>query len=137
MQVTGKRSLRTNSISSSANSFVTPGSVYDYDMEGQTSTLLKQNEVPGYDRAQYTSERIWATAGDGTKVPVSLVYRKSVDAHSGRNPLWLTAYGSYGSSSNAGRAESRPLTARTRSATRAAPLPTRVTRSGLDTARRA
>ena len=82
-------------------SFVTPSSTYDYDMDAKTSTLLKQVEVPGYDKSQYTSERIWATASDGTKIPVSIVYKKSVDPHSGGNPLWLTAYGSYGSSSNA------------------------------------
>ena len=86
----------------SYNSFVTPASTFDYDMDAHTSTLLKQVEVPGYDKAQYTSERIWVTASDGVKVPVSLVYKKSVDPHSGANPLWLTAYGSYGSSSNAG-----------------------------------
>jgi len=82
-------------------SFVTPQSVFDYDMEARTSKLLKQTEVPGYDKSQYVSERIWATAADGVKVPISIVYKKSVDPHSGKNPLWLTAYGSYGSSSNA------------------------------------
>ena len=82
-------------------SFVTPPSTYDYDIDAKTSTLLKQVEVPGYDKTQYTSERIWATASDGAKIPVSIVYKKSVDPHSGANPLWLTAYGSYGASSNA------------------------------------
>ena len=91
----------TNLFRYSYNSFVTPNSVFDYDMDAQTSTLLKQTEVPGYDKSQYASERIWATASDGVKVPISLVYKKSVDPHSGRNPLWLSAYGSYGSSSNA------------------------------------
>jgi oligopeptidase B len=86
----------------SYNSFVTPNSVYDYDMEARTSTLLKQTEVPGYDKTQYVSERIWAKARDGVRVPVSIVYKKGIDPHSGANPLWLTAYGSYGSSSNAG-----------------------------------
>jgi oligopeptidase B len=82
-------------------SFVTPSSTYDYDMDAKTSTLLKQVEVPGYDKALYTSERIWATASDGTKIPISVVYKKSTNPHSGKNPLWLTAYGSYGASSNA------------------------------------
>jgi oligopeptidase B len=91
----------------SYNSFVTPASTYDYDMDAHTSTLLKQVEVPGYDKSQYTSERIWVTAGDGVKVPVSLVYKKSVNPHGGANPLWLSAYGSYGSSSNAGFNPSR------------------------------
>ena len=91
----------TNVFRYAYNSFVTPQSVYDYDMDARTSKLLKQTEVPGYDKSQYASERIWATASDGVKVPVSIVYKKSVDPHSGKNPLWLTAYGSYGSSSNA------------------------------------
>ncbi len=82
-------------------SLVTPNSVYDYDMNAKTSTLLKRTEVlGGFDPANYKSERIWATAKDGVKVPISIVYRTSVDPH-GRNPLWLTAYGSYGSSTQA------------------------------------
>jgi oligopeptidase B len=95
------REFDTNVYRYAYNSFVTPQSVYDYDMDARTSKLLKQTEVPGYDKSQYTSERIWATAGDGVKVPVSLVYKKGVDPHSGKNPAYLTAYGSYGSSSNA------------------------------------
>jgi oligopeptidase B len=78
-------------------SLVTPSSIYDYDMQSKTSTLLKQQEVlGGFDPANYRSERIWATAKDGVKVPIGVVYRKGVDPH-GKNPLWLTAYGSYGS----------------------------------------
>ena len=95
------REFDTNVYRYAYNSFVTPQSTYDYDMDARTSTLLKQTEVPGFDKSQYVSERIWATAGDGVKVPISIVYKKSVDPHSGKNPLWLTAYGSYGSSSNA------------------------------------
>src|SRR5258708_37810619 len=56
-------------------SFVTPSSVYDYDVATGKSTLLKRQEVlGGYDPTQYVSERQWATARDGTKVPVSIVY---------------------------------------------------------------
>lgn len=77
-------------------SLVTPSSVYDYDMEANTSTLLKRTEVPGFDAANYRSERIWATAKDGAKIPIAIAYRKGVDPH-GRNPLLLYAYGSYGS----------------------------------------
>jgi oligopeptidase B len=77
-------------------SLVTPNSVFDYDMEKRTSRLLKQQEVPGgYDPAQYTSERFFATAKDGVKVPVSLVYKKGFK-RDGRAPLYLVAYGSYG-----------------------------------------
>ncbi|HEY6548299.1 MAG TPA: oligopeptidase B, partial [Vicinamibacteria bacterium] len=77
-------------------SLVTPNSVYDYDLEQRTSALLKRQEVPGgYDPAQYVSERLFATAKDGVKVPISLVYRKGLK-RDGAAPLFLTAYGSYG-----------------------------------------
>jgi oligopeptidase B len=59
-------------------------------------TLLKQQPVPGYDPAQYTSERVWALARDGTRVPVSLVYRKGF-RRDGTAPLYQYGYGAYGS----------------------------------------
>jgi oligopeptidase B len=77
-------------------SFVTPSSVYDYDVATGRSTLLKRQEVlGGYDATQYASERLWATARDGTKVPVSIVYKKGFP-RDGHGPLFLYAYGSYG-----------------------------------------
>ena len=83
-------------------SFTTPSSVFDYDMDAKRSTLLKETEVlGGYDRTQYVSERVWATARDGTRVPVSLVYRKGLK-RDGSAAMHLNAYGSYGSSSNVG-----------------------------------
>jgi oligopeptidase B len=83
-------------------SFTTPSSIFDYDMDARRSTLLKETEVlGGYDRTQYASERIWATARDGTRVPVSLVYRKGL-RRDGSAPMHLYAYGSYGSSQNVG-----------------------------------
>ena len=86
----------TGTLRYSYQSFVTPGSVYDYDMSTRTSTLLKQQEVlGGYDKSQYTSERVLARAKDGTHVPVSLVYRKGMK-RDGSAPLFLYAYGSYG-----------------------------------------
>src|SRR5271169_3469454 len=58
-------------------SLITPPSVFDYNVTSKHSTLLKQNEVPGgFDRNNYVSERVFATAGDGTKIPISLFYRK-------------------------------------------------------------
>jgi oligopeptidase B len=79
-------------------SLVTPGSVYEYDLKSRERTLLKQDKVlGGYDPKQYHSERIFATAGDGVKVPISLVYRKDTK-RDGSAPLWLHGYGSYGSS---------------------------------------
>jgi oligopeptidase B len=70
------REFKTNKLRYSYQSLVTPLSVFDYDVDKHTSTLLKQTEVPGgYDAGKYQSERVWATAKDGVKVPVSLVYR--------------------------------------------------------------
>lgn len=77
-------------------SLVTPSSAFDFDMNTQTSTLVKQTEVPGgFDRANYASERVFATASDGTRIPISLVYRKGTK-RDGTAPLLLYAYGSYG-----------------------------------------
>jgi oligopeptidase B len=77
-------------------SFVTPSSVFEYDMSKRSSTLLKEKEVPGgYDRTRYTVEQVYAPASDGVKVPVSLLYLKSAK-RDGKGPLFLTAYGSYG-----------------------------------------
>ncbi|MGA2000618.1 MAG: S9 family peptidase [Terriglobales bacterium] len=79
----------------SYQSMVTPNSVFDYDVEKRTSKLLKQVEVPGYDPTKYKTERLWATARDGTRVPISVVYRKDFQAN-GAHPMFLTGYGSYG-----------------------------------------
>jgi len=77
-------------------SLVTPDSVFDYDMNTGKSTLLKQTEVPGgFDRKNYQSERVFATASDGTKIPMSMVYKKGVKMD-GSAPLLLYGYGSYG-----------------------------------------
>jgi len=77
---------------------VTPNSVFDYDMEKKTARLLKETEVPGgFDRNNYAVERIFATAPDGVKVPISVFYRKGVE-RDGKAPLYLYSYGSYGSS---------------------------------------
>jgi oligopeptidase B len=77
-------------------SFVTPLSIFEYDMASGTSTLLKQKEVPGgYDRTRYQVEQIEATASDGVKVPISVVHLKGATLD-GKGPLYLYAYGSYG-----------------------------------------
>jgi oligopeptidase B len=77
-------------------SLVTPSSVYDYDMKSKKLTLLKRNEVKGgYDPAKYATEWTFATAKDGVKIPISLVYRKDTP-RDGSAPLLLYAYGSYG-----------------------------------------
>ncbi len=77
-------------------SLVTPGSVFDYDVATRQRTLKKQQPVlGGYDTKDYQSERVMVTAADGTKVPMSLVYKKSLKK-SGPQPTLLYAYGSYG-----------------------------------------
>lgn len=77
-------------------SLVTPDSVFDYDMNTRQATLLKELEVPGgFSRTNYKSERIFATASDGTKIPMSIVYRVGTKLD-GSAPLLLYGYGSYG-----------------------------------------
>jgi oligopeptidase B len=83
-------------------SFITPQSVFEYDVPSGTSTLLKQKEVPGgYDHTRYQVERIYATASDGVKVPISVVHLKAATLD-GKGPVYLTGYGSYGSSYDIG-----------------------------------
>ena len=83
-------------------SMTTPSSVFDYNMKTRQQTLLKQEEVLGdFNPKNYVSERIYATAKDGKKIPVSMVYRKGMKRN-GKNPLLLYGYGSYGYSLDAG-----------------------------------
>src|SRR6185369_14868086 len=90
------REFNTSVIRYNYNSLVTPTSTFDYDMNTGKSTLLKQQEVPGgFDRTNYKSERVFATASDGTKIPMSIVYRNGVKLD-GSAPLLLYGYGSYG-----------------------------------------
>lgn len=80
------------------NSLTTPNSVIDFDMETKKKEVKKEQEVLGgkFDKSNYISERVWATAVDGTKIPISLVYKKGIEKD-GTNPLLQYAYGSYGS----------------------------------------
>jgi oligopeptidase B len=79
-------------------SLITPSSVFDYDMETNERELKKETEVlGGYDRTQYKSEWLLATAPDGTQIPISIVYKKGIEKN-GNSPLFLTGYGSYGAS---------------------------------------
>ena len=78
---------------------VTPPTVYDYDMKRRTRALKKRTEVPNYRPALYTTERTWALATDGARVPVSLLYRKPL-VRDGNRPMLLYAYGSYGYSTD-------------------------------------
>ncbi len=84
------------------SSLTTPGSVIDYNMVTREKKVMKQDEVlGGFDKNNYESKRLWAKAGDGTMIPVSLVYRKGF-VQNGKAPLLLYAYGSYGSSTDPG-----------------------------------
>ncbi len=77
-------------------SFVTPRSIFDYDVRTRERILRKQQPVlGGYDAAQYVSERLHATASDGTRVPLSVVHRRDTP-RDGSAPLLLYGYGSYG-----------------------------------------
>ncbi len=89
------------------SSMITPSSVYDYDMRTQRKTLMKQDEVlGGYDAGDYKVERIFAIARDGERVPISLVYPKTLK-RDGSSPFHLYAYGSYGHSMSASFSASR------------------------------
>jgi oligopeptidase B len=99
--ISNNAEFKTATLRFNYESFTTPPSVYDFDMATKQRKLLKQYEVlGGYDASRYTSERRYATAPDGTKVPISVVYRKGMEQN-GKNPLLLTAYGSYGAPSDA------------------------------------
>ncbi len=81
----------------SFQSLATPSSAIDFNMRTKEKTILKEQEVLGgkFDKKNYQEERHWATAKDGTKIPISMVYRKGLEKN-GKNPLLLYAYGSYG-----------------------------------------
>jgi oligopeptidase B len=77
-------------------SFITPPSVFDYDVARAASALLKEWEIPGgYDRTRYQVERIFATASDGVKIPISVAHLKGAKLD-GKGAIYLTGYGSYG-----------------------------------------
>ena len=81
----------------SYQSLATPSSVIDFNMKTKTKEILKEQEVLGgkFDKNNYIEERVWVTARDGVKIPVSMIYRKGLKKD-GKNPLLLYAYGSYG-----------------------------------------
>ena len=74
---------------------ITPSSTFAYDVKTRASTLLKQQEVPGFDKSQYAVERLFVPARDGVGVPTTVVYRKDKFKR-GENPLFVYGYGSYG-----------------------------------------
>lgn len=90
------REYRTTKLRFSYQSFLTPMSVFEYDMNSRGMNLLKQVEVLGdFDSGRYTSARLYAMADDGTRIPLSLFASKDY-AQGRRNPVLLYGYGSYG-----------------------------------------
>ena len=88
--------FQTNIVRFTYTSLITPASVFDYDMDTQERELKKETPVlGGYDHSQYASEWLMATAQDGTQIPISIVYKKSTKK-TGKSPLYLIGYGSYG-----------------------------------------
>lgn len=81
----------------SYQSLATPSSIIDFNMKTKTKEILKEQQVLGgkFDKENYIEERVWATARDGVKVPISMIYKKGLQKN-GKNPLLLYAYGSYG-----------------------------------------
>jgi oligopeptidase B len=97
----GNPNYTASTIRFTYQSLVTPSSVFDYDMPARQRKVLKEQEIPsGYDRTQYISERLFATAADGAKVPVAIVYKKGF-RKDGKAPVMLYAYGSYGANTEA------------------------------------
>jgi oligopeptidase B len=87
----------TNSLCYGYQSMTTPSSMIDFNMVTKEKTVMKEQEVLGgkFNKENYVSERLWATASDGTKIPISIVKHKDTPKHS-KTPLLLYAYGSYG-----------------------------------------
>ncbi|HZV38984.1 MAG TPA: S9 family peptidase [Pseudoxanthomonas sp.] len=82
-------------------SMTTPATTYELNVKTGERRLLKQQPVPGYDPSQYVTERVWAPARDGAKIPVSLVYKKGFEKN-GKAAMLQYAYGSYGHSTDPG-----------------------------------
>ncbi len=87
----------TNVLRYGYNSLTTPSSIIDFNMKTKESEVKKEQEVqdPNFHKENYLSERIWATAEDGTQIPISLVYKKGMERDAS-NPVLQYAYGSYG-----------------------------------------
>jgi oligopeptidase B len=96
MGLAGNPEFETPTIRYSYQSMITPVSTYEFDFKTKKSKLLKQQEIPsGYNKTQYETQRAWAVARDGVKVPLSIVMKKGTKLD-GKAPMLLYAYGSYG-----------------------------------------
>ena len=97
----GNPEYNTDNFRFGYTSMITPSSQFEQNLTTGKRTLLKEQEVlGGYDKNNYVTERVFATAKDGTKIPMSIVYKKGMEKN-GKNPLLLYAYGSYGNSMDA------------------------------------
>jgi oligopeptidase B len=99
--------LDTDLVRYSYSSLTTPTSVYDFNIRTGDKTLLKRDPVIGsFDPGNYRTELLWAPARDGTRIPISLVYREGL-VRDGRAPLLQYAYGAYGLSTDPGFSSAR------------------------------
>jgi oligopeptidase B len=99
MDIGDNREVNSTKVRYTYNSLTTPTITYEVDATTGARTVLKRTPAPNYDPSQYVTERVWATARDGTKVPVSLVYKKGFK-RDGTAALLQYGYGSYGSSTD-------------------------------------
>ena len=98
MGLTGNPEYNTDYVRYNYSSMITPNSTYEFDLKTRESKLVKQQEIPsGHDKSKYETTRVWATARDGVKVPVSIIMKKGTKLN-GKSPMLLYAYGSYGAS---------------------------------------
>ena len=99
MALDANREVSASSVRYTYDSLTTPKVTYEVDAASGARTMLKRTPAPGYDPALYVTERVWAPARDGTRIPVSLVYRKGYK-RDGSAAMLQYAYGSYGISSD-------------------------------------
>ncbi|MCH7701365.1 MAG: S9 family peptidase [Planctomycetes bacterium] len=105
--LTGNYELDTQVFRFAYQSMTTPNSIYDYNISSRTKVLRKRQEVlGGFDSSDYATQRLHAVARDGTRVPISILYRKGMKLDRG-NPLLLYGYGSYGATMDAGFSSTR------------------------------
>lgn len=96
LEVSGLDIYETNIIWITNDSLDTPVSLYEYNLDTKKFFLLKEKEVPNFNKKDYKNERLYAESHDGVMVPMSIVYKKSLFKKDGTNPLYLYGYGSYG-----------------------------------------
>lgn len=107
VRASGNPEYNTDNFRFVYTSMITPNSQYEQNLATGKRTLLKQQEIiGGYDKTKYVTERLFATAKDGTQIPLSVVYKKGFEKN-GQNPLLLYGYGSYGNSMEAGFSSTR------------------------------